>query len=64
MEIKDFHISLKNGDRIFNIQVPVEIPFSETKIPEFSQRILTVFDLPIIFEDGMNDNQYILPSIL
>lgn len=50
---KDFHLSLKQGDHLFKVDIPVEIPFLETKISEFSQRILTVFNLPIIFEDGM-----------
>lgn len=49
---KDFHIILTKGDHIFKIDIPVEIPFPETRILEFTQRILTVFDLPIIFEDG------------
>ncbi|XP_021946014.1 protein C12orf4 isoform X2 [Folsomia candida] len=48
---KDFHIILTKGDHIFKIDIPVEIPFPETRILEFTQRILTVFDLPIIFED-------------
>jgi len=49
---KEFKLELKHGDKSIKMEIPLKIPFEETRVQEFSHLILTSFDLPIIFENG------------
>ncbi|CAG7726356.1 unnamed protein product, partial [Allacma fusca] len=56
-KIKDnqviLNLELQLRDSLVKLEIPVELPFEETKIPEFTQLIITSFDLPIIVEDDI-----------
>jgi len=52
---KLFKLELKVRKTTFKLEIPVELPFEETRIPEFTQLIITSFNLPILFENEIED---------
>jgi len=49
---KDFVFELTHKGKVLRFQIPVDIPFDELRVSELAQRILSSFQLPILFEDG------------
>ena len=47
-----FKLEIRLRDSIAKLEVPVLLPFEESKIPEFTQLIISSFGLPIIVEKG------------
>lgn len=53
-----FNLEIRLRDSIAKLEVPVMLPFEQSKVPEVTQLIISSFNLPIIVEKGKMSNLF------